>query len=488
MNISVPHFDLCVIGGGSAGIGAALGGARAGLSVLLVEKGDCLGGNAVRGGVHSWEPGVGGNVFPREIYHRLREIPLATAVWSIGRHLCWPKPGQPKFPGGECLVDPARTYEDTQQRCGTKGYAEEARPRERWHGVVFEPDAYAQVVEEMFRETGNGTLWKQASFQAAEAVNGVLHSVRIEYQGRIQSVTATTFIDATADALVGRSLGCPMMRGVEAADRFQEPGAPAQGDSRKINAISLIFRITPVDSPAIEPLDPATAAASDSGQRFPGAHVVEYPNGDRCLNMLPTMEGREFLDFIESGKGGYARAYEVCERRVRRFWHHLQSHYPEFRAYRLSWLAPALGVRESLRVVGEYILTEPDLVAGLSGQTHPDLIAIADHALDIHGEGHRRSGELDEPYGIPFRCLIPKGWKNWLVVGRCASFSHIAASSCRLSRTMMDLGHAAGLAAALAKASHRPVAEVDPAILRQTLRQQGTQLDWPPKNLCHKNH
>ena len=69
------RYDLAVIGAGSGGIGAALAAARFGLSVLLIEKADTLGGTAVRGGVHVWEPGVGGTGIPFDIYRRLRRIP-----------------------------------------------------------------------------------------------------------------------------------------------------------------------------------------------------------------------------------------------------------------------------------------------------------------------------------------------------------------------------------------------------------------------------
>jgi len=76
-----------------------------------------------------------------------------------------------------------------------------------------------------------------------------------------------------------------------------------------------------------------------------------------------------------------------------------------------------------------------------------------------------RTAALKEPYGVPYRCLIPKGWENLLVACRGASLSHIAASSCRLSRTILAFGHAAGLAAAQASAKHCRVGEVDvPAI------------------------
>ena len=95
-----------------------------------------------------------------------------------------------------------------------------------------------------------------------------------------------------------------------------------------------------------------------------------------------------------------------------------------------------------------------------SGQTHGDMVAIADHPLDIHGGSHGLK-EIAEPYGIPFRCLIPKGKRNLLVACRGAGFSHIAASSCRLSRTVMALGHAAGLAAARAVSSAIDVRSID---------------------------
>jgi hypothetical protein len=191
--------------------------------------------------------------------------------------------------------------------------------------------------------------------------------------------------------------------------------------------------------------------------------------------MLPTMEGRETHDL------GHKAAYIECRRRVLAHWHHCQTIFPEFRGYRRNWIAPALGIRESRRVMGEYVLTEHDLLAGLSGQAHPDIIAIADHAMDTHGSSTGRAGcgELREPYGVPYRCLIPRGFDNLLVACRAASFSSLAASSCRLSRTMMQLGQAAGTAAAIAKALSVPLPQVSHTALREALREQHVQLDWP---------
>ncbi|MGC9319022.1 MAG: FAD-dependent oxidoreductase, partial [Armatimonadota bacterium] len=92
--------------------------------------------------------------------------------------------------------------------------------------------------------------------------------------------------------------------------------------------------------------------------------------------------------------------------------------------------------------------------------------------------------ELTEPYGIPYRCLLPREMRNLLVASRAGSFSSIAASSCRLSRTMMHLGQAAGTAAAMAVEGGYDPADVPTDDLRAALRDQHVQLRWPmPRKL-----
>jgi len=205
---------------------------------------------------------------------------------------------------------------------------------------------------------------------------------------------------------------------------------------------------------------------------FPPVCCDEYPCGDRSLNMLPAMEGRECLQL------GLAAAYAECTRRLRAHWHFMQTHFPESRRWRLVWVAPMLGVRESNRIVCEHMLSELDILQGLSRQTAPDIVAVADHALDRHGEGGS-CPEVAEPYGIPYRCLIPKGFRNLLIACRGAGFSSIAATSVRLSRTLMQLGQAAGTACALAKDAAVDLPAVSPARLRAELRSEHAQLEWP---------
>jgi FAD dependent oxidoreductase len=459
-------YDLVVVGIGSGGFGAALAGARQGLSVLCVEKSDRIGGNAVQSGVTMWEPGVGGTGFPFEIYKRLKPVPNAVGVYSFGRHISWD--GWEKFPGGEHVVDPTHGYADTLRRHRSREKnADAAFRKEYWHGVVFEPDAYEKVLREMLAETERVTVLTETTFDEVEMVEGRIASLRLTNGDR---VTAGAYIDGTGGGALCKACGCAMMFGQEGKDTFGEPSAADKPNDR-INGVTLIFRITRTEEPRVEPLPEGVPKDCWWG-RFPAMSAVKYPNNDYNCNMLPTMEGRDFA------KRDYQDAYAECLRRIKSFWHHVQTKWPEFQGYRMAWVAPALGVRETSRVTGEYVLTEQDLRAGLSGQNHPDIITIADHSIDRHGAGGG-GGEMGEPYGVPYRCLVPKGFSNLLVACRGSSFSSLAASSCRLSRTMMQLGQAAGTAAGLAAQLNTDLPSVPPERLRSALRDQHVELDWP---------
>jgi hypothetical protein len=475
---TVLRCDLAVVGGGSGGFGAALAAARRGLNVVLVERADCLGGTSVRGGVHCWEMGAGGTGIPFDLYRRLKPIPGAVGIYSYGRHLAWFKPDEEpyRFPGGETIIDPRRHYADTLRRHGTRGFADEAALREQWHGVVFEPEAMAATMKAMLGETGRCRVLLNTEFVTVRATAGRVEFLQLNDGQRI---VARSYVDATGDGWLCLDAGCEMMTGQEARDRFDEPSAPVEA-SQKVNGVTLIYRVTQKPQPGIEPLPPHVPAQCWWRGSFPAAKVNHYPNGDLNINMLPTMEGREFIQL------GYPAADTECRRRVLAHWHDLQTRYDEFRRYRIAWVAPALGVRETRRVVGEYVLTEHDVRGGLSRQQHPDIIAIADHPPDTHGSHARGLGELREPYGVPYRCLIPKGYRNLLIACRAASFSSLAASSCRLSRTMMDLGQAAGTAAALAKELNVDLPDVPPDRLRAALREQHVQLEHPRPESLHR--
>lgn len=464
-------LDLLVIGGGAAGIGAAISAGRAGLKTLLVERGDCLGGTASRGGVSGWESGVGGTGIPLELYRAAKKrVPAAAGIYGIHRHCCAPDKEMAQFPGGEHTIMPERRYADTLLRHGAPAGDYRLKfefARRHWFGVAFVPEAYAEIAEEMVREAG------------CEIRCGVAFESLQRDGDRITDVTLTDgsrhtprfIVDATADALIPAAAGCPTRLGQESRDIFGEPSAPEQAQMQ-INGVTLMFRIGPTDAPGIE--DPGEGLPNHCwwAKRFPSVHAVELPDGTISINMLPSMVGSEFLEL------GYQGALEECNRRLRAQWHHLQTEWPDFQSYKLHSISPDLGVRESRRVVARYTLTEADLMAGLAKQTHDDIITIADHMADVHG--HRCAHyELKQPYGVPFRCMVPLELENVLVAGRAGGFSAIAASSCRLTRTMMQLGQAAGTAAALAKSMNVGFSELPPIPLRDELRSQGVQLAWP---------
>ena len=455
--------DVAVIGGGSAGFAAAWSAAHLGSTVVLVERESSLGGTSTLGGVNNWEPGMGGTGVPYRVYQRLKQLPQAVGVYRFDRHCSWKKPWEKYvFPGGIVEVDPCLTYAHTLLRHGS-GMGNEAWFHEHCHGVLFEPDAMAATMLDMLKETGRCRTLLGSAFVSARHANGRVSEVTLS-DGTV--LRATIFVDATDGALCAQ-LGCELMQGPDAKAAFSEPGAPPEPVSR-MNGATLVYRIAPVgkkEQDLVEPLPQDIPEACWWQKSFPYAFVGVYPAGDRFVNMLPTMRGEEYLQL------GPEKARAECERRVRAHWHWLQTSFDEFRRFRLKSVFPMMGLRETRRVRGEYVLNQNDLAAGLSRQAHADIIAISDHPMDSHG-GSGPGGEMKEAYGIPYRCLLPLRTENVLIAGRAASFSAIAASSCRLSRTMMQLGEAAGVAAHLACVHRSPLRGVDAAEIRRVMAEK----------------
>lgn len=470
------HVDTLIIGAGSGGIGAALASARAGATTLLVEKEREIGGTAVFGGVHHWEMGAGGTGLPFDIYRRLKTRHGA-AICSYGRHFLWQKKrGDPaRFPGGERIINPQRSYRDTMRRFGARSLRDDEEfVRRHWHAVAFEPDAYVNTLREMLAETGHAAIETGVTFETVAVNNGHIDTVRLS-NGR--TIAAHTVIDATGTAAVAHAAGAETTTGQESRTTYSEPGAPETWQHH-LNGATLIFRVTPRHDETSPRLDSLPADIPDEcwwRASFPAVSVCAYPRGDININMLPTMDGAEYARMTA------VEAHAECRRRVLAQWHWLQRHNPEWQAYQLTWIAPCVAEREGRRIVGRRVLTENDLRAGLAGQEEPDIITIADHALDTHGMSTARAGcnELEQPYGVPYRCLLTRELDNCLVACKAASFSSLAASSCRLSRTLIQLGQAAGTAAALAAQRGISVATVPHDILRRRLEAQHVQLTWP---------
>ena len=422
--------DVCVIGGGSGGVGAAVAAARKGARVVLIERQERLGGTGANAYVANWEPGPGCGI-AREIFERMKAVGGA----GVAREY----PVSTDAPMGYNLVTEGEPYEKTLRRAGVAGSR-----------LPYKPEAFDRVVRQMLDETGNVTLLDRTTFFKAipnDDLTRVESILAERSDGRIVRVSAKVFIDATGCVWLCRDLGCEVMLGADARSRFNEPSAPEKGFLR-LNAISRCYLIRPSDDPTREP-------PPQGNVPFPRcAFVTGWKNGMQAVNPMPMLPGRALIDY------GYDECLRRSEEMARAHWRWLQE-VPEFQGYELDELAPMLGIRESYRVVTRYVLNENDVAAGLKNQKHDDIIAVADHPCDIHGAGGGLA-EVKTAYGIPYRCLVPAGsWDNLLVACRGAGFSKIAASSCRLQRTMIQLGHAAGVSSAMAVEAGVAVDEID---------------------------
>lgn len=423
--------DVVVVGGGSAGFGAAWNAARLGLSVVLVERGDSLGGVSVSGGVSNWEPDCSGVGTPRIVYKRLR-AKGAAGVYVFERHCLWDDPRGVVFPGGYCVVDPALDYDSTLRRHGP-GMKDEVWFRKNCHGVLFNPDALADTMREMLDETRNCRILLNTSFVSAEkTVDGTVRSIMLS-DGSV--VRPKIVIDACG--AVCRSIGCKTMT------------------SPRPNGATLVYRVAAGASGRMP--EELSAVPKCWWGGFPPVFAARLPCGDVMINMLPTITGREMVGKTEKD------ILAECRRRVFAQWAWIRRQWPAFENWHVKDVCREVAYRETFRIEGEYVLTGTDVRNGLRPS---DEIACSDHPFDSHDETGF-VGELAQPYGVPYRCLLPKGTSNVLIVGRCASFDAAAASSCRLSRTMMQLGEAAGLAAHAALRKTLPLRAVRPQDLER---------------------
>lgn len=471
-SVSSISCDVLVAGGGSGGFGAALAAARSGLRVVLVERSGILGGTSTLAGVNCWEPSCGGTGIPYDLYQRLCRHPQAVGFYTVRRHCCWPEDGA--FPGGENRIDPTRAYRESLVRLadGSLSYGTPAHKplmRERFHGVVFEPGAMASEMALLLAETGNVIVLLDTRIVGATVVAGRVQEVRTNTG---TSIRARFYVDSTGDAVLCEAAGAEILVGQDPRSRFDEPAAP-EVPTGKVNGITQIFRVSRKDAPGIDPIPEGIPDECWWRDKYVSAAVNEYPNGDLNINMLPTMEGAEFLSL------GPDAARLECRRRILGYWHNRQREFPEWQHFAITWIAPELGIRETRRTRCEYMLRQQDLYAGLAGSPHPDIIAINDHPMDVHGAHGHGLSRADGAYGVPYRSLVPCGLRNLLVACRAAGFSSLAASSCRLSRTMMQLGQAAGTAIGLAAERKLDLPDVPAAALRDRLHRDGVALEHP---------
>jgi glycine/D-amino acid oxidase-like deaminating enzyme len=414
--MSTERYDVLVVGAGSAGTTAAVAAARTGARTLLVDRFGFLGGTstAVLDTFYAfYTPGsrpakvVSG--IPDEVVSRLTE-----------RGMAFERPN---------------TY-----GAGT--------------GITYEPETLKRVWDELTDEAGVRTLLHSFAFGVA-VDDGRVTGVDVATKSGVRRLHADIVVDASGDADICALAGAP----------FEPPGEDVQ-------SLSTVFRMANVDVTRAEALPKEELwrlmrTARDSGRygltRIEGS-VHRTPHEGVMMALMTRVRKVDATDADQ-----LAGAEREGRRQAHEYFRFLRENVPGYERAALVSTSPAIGVRESRRIVGEHVLTADEI---LSATTFPDQIARCGAPIEEHHAGDdTRWVYLAEgaTYGVPFRALQPQALDNVLVAGRCFSATHDAHASARSMGTCMAMGQAAGTAAALTPEPKR----LDPEALRARLRADG---------------
>ena len=308
---------------------------------------------------------------------------------------------------------------------------------------AFYPAAYSLAWKEILRGLPV-SIFARRHIDAVAAENGRILSVR----AGSEEFFADTFIDATGNGDVAFLAGCPMAYGREAKSEYGERFAPERAD-KLVQQCTLMYSVR--RKPDCTHTEPADWAAYDK---------------DTYLIWGPTIAVQDTTD-----PAALAQAHEEMLEKLA-----AETERWDKKGFTVERIAPRLGVRESRRLQGEYVLNERDIMAKTE---FADSIAVVNYSIDPWDPDgnplHRGENVATPYYQIPYRALLCKSMRNLLVSGRCISATHVANSSCRVMVIAAATGHAAGAAAALAAGN---VLSVDTDRLRALLKEQGMQVDF----------
>ncbi len=294
----------------------------------------------------------------------------------------------------------------------------------------------------------NISLFLNYHANQVETVNNKIVKVIAENleTGKRIAFAAPIFADCTGDGTIGFLAGAEYMSGRESRDTFNEPTAPEEADNLTMG-LSVQWFSEKADAPSAFPNIKWGLPWSDDR-----AFAITRGDWDWETGM-----GKDMINETES-----IRDYGLLV--VYSNWSYLKNHYKpreKFTNEKLTWVAYIGGKRESRRLVGDYILTENDLI---NQNFQPDGTAPTTWTIDLHypdpenlekfeGEAFRSIAVHTKiyPYPIPFRCLYSKNIDNLMMAGRDISVSHVALGTVRLMRTGGMMGEVIGMAASICK-------------------------------------
>ena len=422
------NYDVIVIGGGPAGCAAAIASARRGSKTLLIEGSYSLGGMATGGLVPSFAPLNDG---VRRVYCGIAE----ELVRASNR--------------------------------ATFGVKEEDMG---WLPISFEH--FKVILDDMVTKSGADVLFG-TQICGAEGEDGKVRSILAANKSGLCQYSAKIFIDCTGDGDVAAFAGAEFEKG---------------GEDGELQPASLCFVLTGVNTETYN-----GAKLYGGNPESPIYKILElgdkYPlimDTHLCVSVIwpgtVAFNAGHVMDADSTDIENVSRSIIQGRKLAQQFRNALAEVDPEtFGNSYLVATAPMLGIRETRRIVGEYVLTFEDYVAR---RTFEDEIARNCYYIDVHKTRRARSVnrqsdsemcayEKGESHGIPFRCLIPRGFSNLLVAGRPISCDRIVMGSTRVMPNCFTTGEAAGVAASMAAEQGVSVQQIDVQDLRAILKKNG---------------
>jgi hypothetical protein len=439
--------DVLVVGGGPAGIGAALGAAGCGVNVILVERYGFLGGNA-----------TAALVMPLMSYHthQPREEKEGATTLLPTNH----GEGQPVIAG---------VLKTLLERLIKAGGA--IKPSlETGYTIPFDPEIFKLIVLELLDEAGVHFLF-HAFASDAIVHNHIVKGVVFETKSGPLVIQAHAVVDCTGDGDVAARCGAPFEIGRE-EDHLVQP-------------MTLMFRMVDFNRLAFENY------VKQHPQQWRGVHglwdliqqatlkgELQLPREDMLFFATPhegevSVNSTRVIRVLGTDVWDLSYAEWQSRLQMKQIVAFLRRYVPGFEESYVVQSGVNVGVRETRRIMGEYQLTVEDI---LNAQKFPDTIARSTYPVDIHNP--KGKGTIlqrvppGEFYDIPLRCLIPQKIDHLVVAGRCISGTHEALSSYRVMPVSMATGQAAGVCAAMAakrKESTRaiPFKEIQVELIRQ---------------------
>ncbi len=424
--------EVVVVGGGPAGIAAAVASARTGARTTLVERYGHLGGMST-GGLVILIPFMSSGTSERQIAGICQEI--IDRLDAIGGAV---------HPADE---EVGATDEKTLRYWRRRGTFSMAPGDSVRYGALVDPEKLKRVLNDMVEEAGVKLLlhsWGSRAVVEDEAVKGVIFESK---SGR-QTVLARVTIDTTGDG-----------------DIFASAGAEFDGTidrSLRSSNLALVWRIANVDSERYldfqeqerekhSALMKELTAKGGFNTYWRSAHddILWCNNWFSDLSAIDV----EDLTYVEiSARKAMLTSHKFLRERV-----------PGFENSFIMDTASQTGTRGSRRLIGEYIVSWDDVI---SGTVHPDSIALLPHLHHNPEKGYPL-------VTMPYRALVPRKIENLLAAGRCFSSDPAANNVLNWIQQCIPMGQAAGTAAALAAKSGVTPGKVDVPTLQANLKKQG---------------